>query len=103
MNMEYKKLYRSRDNRMVGGVCAGLGDYVGIDPTVVRLAFALVTIFGFPATIPIYIILLLVVPEEPIATVTTTHTTATAPAEPATGAAVYDAPQSDVIHGEIVD
>ncbi len=32
-----KRLYRSRDNRMIGGVCAGLGEYIGIDPTLVRV------------------------------------------------------------------
>ncbi len=64
-----KILYRSRDNRMIGGVCAGLGEYLGIDPTVVRLIFAFGAIFfGFPgALVFAYIAMLLVVPEEPMA------------------------------------
>jgi len=44
--MEVKKLYRSRDDRMIAGVCGGLGKYLGIDPTLLRLAFALLVVFG---------------------------------------------------------
>ena len=43
-----KRLYRPRDGRVVAGVCAGLAAYFGVDPTLVRLAFALVTVFGGP-------------------------------------------------------
>jgi len=63
----YKKLYRSRDKRMIAGVCAGLGDYFGIDPTLIRLAVVAATLFGFPEfTLPAYLIMLIVVPEEPL-------------------------------------
>ena len=41
MNTETKQLTRSKSNRMIAGVCAGLGEYMGIDPTVVRLLFVL--------------------------------------------------------------
>ena len=41
-----KRLYRLRDGRVVAGVCAGLAAYFGVDPTLVRLAFALLTVFG---------------------------------------------------------
>ena len=41
-----KRLYRSRDGRLVAGVCAGLAAYFGIDPTLVRLGFVLLTVFG---------------------------------------------------------
>jgi phage shock protein PspC (stress-responsive transcriptional regulator) len=61
-----KRLYRSRDNRMVGGICAGLGNYIGIDPTVVRLLFALGTIFGLGSLVIVYLIMLVVIPEEPM-------------------------------------
>ena len=37
MNTNYKQLTRSTSNRMIVGVCAGLGEYLGIDPTIVRL------------------------------------------------------------------
>jgi phage shock protein C len=51
---------------MLGGVCAGLGDLTGIDPTLVRLAFVVVGLVGFaPQIILVYLIMLLVVPEEP--------------------------------------
>ncbi len=64
--MRENRLYRSRTNRMLGGVCAGLGDLVGIDPTLVRLAFVVVGLVGFaPQIILVYLIMLLVVPEEP--------------------------------------
>ena len=64
--MRENRLYRSRTNRMVGGVCAGLGDFVGIDPTLVRLAFVVVGLVGFALQIVlVYLIMLLVVPEEP--------------------------------------
>ena len=42
-----KRLYRSRSNRMVAGVCAGVAEYFGIDPTVVRVLWAIVSVFAF--------------------------------------------------------
>ena len=41
-----KQLYRLRNGRVVSGVCVGLAAYFGVDPTLVRLAFALLTVFG---------------------------------------------------------
>lgn len=61
-----KRLYRSRNDRMIGGICAGLGEYIGIDPTVVRLLFVLGTIFGLGSLVLVYLILMIIVPEEPI-------------------------------------
>jgi phage shock protein PspC (stress-responsive transcriptional regulator) len=63
---ENKRLYRSRSDRMISGLCAGLGQYIGIDPTIVRLLFALGGIFLFPTPILIYIVMMLIVPEEPL-------------------------------------
>jgi len=60
---ESKKLYRSHDNRVIGGVCTGLGDYFGVDPVLIRLVFvalALVNGMGVLA----YLILWLIVPEK---------------------------------------
>jgi phage shock protein PspC (stress-responsive transcriptional regulator) len=65
MTDTYKRLYRSRTDRMFSGLCAGIGDYIGLDPTVVRLLFALGAIFFFPMPILIYGVMMLVVPEEP--------------------------------------
>ena len=63
MANEYKRLYRSVDDRMVGGVCAGIADFFDIDPTIVRLVFVL----GFFASVSglfwAYIIMMIVVPE----------------------------------------
>jgi Putative stress-responsive transcriptional regulator len=58
-----KRLYRIREGRVVAGVCAGIAAYFGIDPTLVRLAFALFTIFG-GAGVLIYLIAWIVIPEE---------------------------------------
>jgi phage shock protein C len=59
-----KRLYRSRDDRMISGVCAGLAEYIDIDPTIVRLLFVL-GLFAGGATFWAYIVMMLVVPEEP--------------------------------------
>lgn len=61
----YKRLYRSRTERMIGGVAGGLGEYFNIDPTLVRLGFVVGTFMGGPGLI-LYFILLIVVPEEPL-------------------------------------
>lgn len=58
-----KKLYRSRTDRKLCGVCAGLAKYLNIDPTVVRLIFAIVALVG--CGLLIYIICALIIPEEP--------------------------------------
>ena len=63
---EYKRLYRSRTDRWFSGLCAGLGEFIGLDPTVVRLLFALGSIFFFPMPIIVYVVMMLVVPEEPL-------------------------------------
>lgn len=61
---EKKKLTRS-DNKMVGGVCAGIGEYLGIDPTIVRIIYVLMIFFaGFG--IILYLIFWLIMPAKPI-------------------------------------
>ncbi len=66
MTPETKKLYRSRTNRMFAGVCAGLADFFGIDPTVVRLVFVAGALLGFGSFVLIYLVMFIVVPEEPM-------------------------------------
>jgi len=61
--MEVKKLRRSSSDRVISGVCGGLGDYFGIDATIVRLIFVLLGLFGGHGLL-IYLILLLVMPEQ---------------------------------------
>jgi phage shock protein C len=66
MNQDVKRLYRSRTNRMVAGVCGGLGEYLRLDPTVVRLAIALLTVLtGFLPVVVFYIVMMIIVPESP--------------------------------------
>ena len=59
-----RKLYRSRSDVMLGGVCAGLGHYLDLDPTVVRVVFALLALAGGHGLL-LYLILWLIVPPEP--------------------------------------
>ena len=66
MTPESKKLHRSRSNRMIVGVCAGLAEFFGIDPTIVRLLFAVGALLGFGSFILIYLVIFIVVPEEPL-------------------------------------
>ena len=63
--MKNKKLYRSTTNKMFFGVCAGVADFFGIDPTIVRVIYALVSFFsgGFPG-IFVYFILAFIIPED---------------------------------------
>ena len=64
MNTEVKQLTRSTSNRMIAGVCAGLGDYFGIDPTIVRLLTLLAFFTGFGGIALVYLIMAIVVPEQ---------------------------------------
>ena len=58
----YRRMYRDSDNRIIGGVCSGLAIYWNLDPTLVRVIFVILTIFGM-AGIFIYLILWIVLPE----------------------------------------
>jgi len=61
-----KKLFRS-NNKMLAGVCAGIAEFFNLDPTLVRIAYVIVSIFsaGFPGIL-LYIILMLIMPLSPI-------------------------------------
>ncbi|MDR0606491.1 MAG: PspC domain-containing protein [Bacteroidales bacterium] len=61
--MTYRKLTRSRTNRKIAGVCGGLGDYLNIDPTVIRVLFILSILF-VGCGLLLYLILIFIVPEE---------------------------------------
>ena len=58
------RLYRSRKDRVLGGVCSGLGQYFALDPVVLRLAFVLLAFAGMG--ILAYLILWIIVPERPL-------------------------------------
>lgn len=60
--MSEKTLYRSRES-MIGGVCAGLANYLNVDKSLVRIAFALFTLAAFTG-LWVYLIMWLVVPLE---------------------------------------
>lgn len=60
-----KRLYRSRTDNKIAGVCGGLAEYFGVDPTIIRIIFVVLLLpGGLPGALP-YVILWLVVPEEP--------------------------------------
>jgi phage shock protein C len=59
-----KRLYRSRKDRVLWGVCGGLGQYFNIDPVIFRIIFV-VTIFVGMSGALVYVIMTLIVPEEP--------------------------------------
>lgn len=61
---EVKRLYRSRTNRWLAGVCGGLGQYLGLDPTLIRVLFVLLALIvggGFL----LYVLLWIIIPLEP--------------------------------------
>lgn len=59
-----KRLYRSRTDRMLAGVCGGIADYLGADPTVVRIVTVVVALLPGPAILA-YLAAWLLIPEEP--------------------------------------
>ena len=63
--MNDKKLTKGRD-KMLAGVCSGLANYLNIDVTLIRVAYALISLFsaGFPGII-VYIVLAIVMPDPP--------------------------------------
>ena len=58
-----KKLYRNTSNKMIAGVCSGLAEYINIDPTIVRLIWALIALSG--AGLVAYLIAAIIIPEKP--------------------------------------
>jgi len=61
-----KKLYRSTKNRMISGVCAGIGETFNVDPTIIRLIWALISIFtAFMGGVILYIVAAIIIPQDP--------------------------------------
>ena len=60
--MESKKLYRSSENKVFAGVCGGIGEYIGIDPVLVRLVWVIGVFFSFGAGVLGYIIAYAIIP-----------------------------------------
>lgn len=87
--MNDKKLYRSSTDKMLAGVCGGLGEYFAVDSTVIRLVWALVVVFtGFVPGILVYIVAAVVMPEKPVVASASASIPVppVAPVEPPTGA-----------------
>lgn len=62
-----KKLYRSRHNRIIAGILGGIGEHFNLDPTLVRIVFAILLVAsGFAPLIILYLILWFIIPEAPI-------------------------------------
>ena len=64
MSNDYKKLERSRMNRMLCGVCGGIGNYFTLDPTLIRILWVIFTIASVGTGIVAYIIAAVIIPEE---------------------------------------
>ena len=64
--MNNKKLFRSNSNRMLCGVCGGLGTYTGIDPTVIRVLYVLISLVAGAGVLGLvlYFILAVIIPED---------------------------------------
>lgn len=62
--MEPKKLYRSRTNTMIAGICGGFAEFLGLDPTVVRLLYLLLTFITAGTALIFYFIAIFVIPQE---------------------------------------
>ena len=63
--MDKKRLYKSEDNRVLCGVCGGLGEYIGLDPTVVRILWVILSLAAGGGII-LYIIAAILIPSEPV-------------------------------------
>jgi phage shock protein C len=67
MNTEPRRLYRSRKQRMIAGICGGIGEYANMDPTLIRVLFVVLGVFSFSAFVIVYILMWIIIPEEPLA------------------------------------
>ena len=61
--MQEKRLYRSETNRMICGVCGGIAEYFGVDPTLIRLAFVLF-MFGAGSGLFAYLVAAVIIPTQ---------------------------------------
>ena len=59
------RLYRSRKERMLGGVCGGLGEHIDVDPSIIRLVWVIVTLVSLGIGIIVYLIAWIIIPESP--------------------------------------
>lgn len=64
MDNDYKKLLRSKGNRMICGVCAGVAEYFSLDPTVVRLLAVIAGLASAGTAVFVYLVAAIIIPEE---------------------------------------
>ncbi len=64
MAKEPKRLYRSKKDKKIGGVCGGIAEYFNVDPTLIRLLWVLITIFSAGLGILGYLIAWIIIPEK---------------------------------------
>jgi phage shock protein PspC (stress-responsive transcriptional regulator) len=68
--VEPRRLYRSREDRWIAGVCGGLGRFFGVDPMPIRIAFIILSLWQGIGVL-LYLIMILIVPDEPTGQVVT--------------------------------
>ncbi|AFV23243.1 phage shock protein C, PspC [Methanolobus psychrophilus R15] len=59
-----KQLRRLKHDRMIAGVCSGVGEYLGVDPVAIRLIVAAATLMSFGSGLLVYLIAWVIIPEE---------------------------------------
>ena len=64
MGNDYRKLVRSKTNRTICGVCGGIGEYLNVDPTLVRLLWVFCSMASCGTGLLVYIVAALIVPED---------------------------------------
>ncbi len=64
MGNDYRRLMRSRTNRTICGVCGGIGDYLNVDPVLIRLIWAICTLISCGTGVVVYLIAALIMPED---------------------------------------
>lgn len=74
-----KRLYRSRTDKFLGGVCGGVADYLNLDPSLVRVLWVVLTLVLTGAPLIVYLAMLFVVPQEPSALTPTQNAGADGP------------------------
>jgi phage shock protein C len=65
MSGDYKRLYRSQSERIVAGVCGGIGTYLNVDPTLIRLIFVALGFTSIGTWLLVYFVLAIIMPLEP--------------------------------------
>ena len=67
-DFRHRKLYRSQENRMIGGVCGGMAEYFNIDPNLMRILWVILAFLGGSGVI-VYLAALIIVPNNPDQTI----------------------------------